>query len=212
MTIGCKNCENDRASNQDEETNKRRIEIAQANDKNLKKIRAIESSSINTTKDLVSSKGKTVNSDALNYLVLTEPNSQHITENEPIQLKEEIYDIQINHDWNDNSYENNNNEDDDDDGDVVLNNGKDKAINSNNLTNLLTPKSRGKGINSFQKAELKNIFSDKKYISCEERIELSKRLDLTQVQIKDWFKNHRKILRRTLEKQKWSNNNNLTNS
>jgi hypothetical protein len=204
MQIACKNCASNRMK-EDEENIKRRIENNQSNDKNSKKSR---------TFDHQSSPNKIVNNDSLkslnNSLLLNEPQHSEITESEStIEIKDEIYDIQIpieNHDWHniDNFYENNTNNNDEDGADIGLN----QATIANNLIN----RPRAKGFNSIQKSELEKMFNNKKYISCEERTELSKRLNLTQVQIKDWFKNHRKIMRRTLEKKNFLNNTNQTNS
>lgn len=54
---------------------------------------------------------------------------------------------------------------------------------------------------AHQKYELEKLFDSKKYISRGECEELAIRLELTHVQIKDWFKNHRKQLKRTQNMQ-----------
>ena len=106
--------------------------------------------------------------------------------------------------WNENNYVNTNNETD------ILNEIKEEANNNSieempplipEISPVLQNKKRAKGFTAMQKYELEKLFINKKYISTEERIDLSKRLDLTQVQIKDWFKNHRKLMRRSLEQQ-----------
>lgn len=79
-----------------------------------------------------------------------------------------------------------------------------ETTTSNSISTQIYTK-RPKGINSIQKAELEKLFVNKKYISSEERTELSERLNLTQVQIKDWFKNHRKLMRRSIEQKKMNN-------
>jgi hypothetical protein len=56
-------------------------------------------------------------------------------------------------------------------------------------------KRRGKAFTLRQKEELEKFFKYNKYISLKERGELAARLELTNVQIKDWFKNHRKLLK-----------------
>jgi hypothetical protein len=50
---------------------------------------------------------------------------------------------------------------------------------------------------AHQKYELEKLFNTKNYISRTQCDELAIKLDLTQVQIRDWFKNHRKQLKRT---------------
>jgi hypothetical protein len=203
MQVACKNCANNKMK-EDEENNKRRIESNQLNDKNSKKSIII---------DHQTSPNKIVNNDSLkslnNSLLLNEPQHSEIAEIEStVEIKDEIYDIQIpieNHDWHniDNFYENNTNNNDEDGTDRGLN----QATKANNFIN----RPQGKRFNSIQKSELEKMFNNKKYISCEERTELSKRLNLTQVQIKDWFKNHRKVMRRTLVKKKKKNFLNNTN-